>query len=175
MLPRQALQEFAVWVSRFRGTTETRGRSRLGEPGRLPECLCWSGRWLVCLACLSVVGPDTESSLSSGCWHPGEPGSRLSRSVSSLVDALAAAAARDYPIRDASYSCLASEIPANRREGCGLGSVAQSHQPYFRQELVMAEVVGEAVRGRGLVASSSRSWGTWAFSDDEAETRVGVV
>lgn len=105
----------------------------------------------------------------------GTQASQALGSVSSLVDALAAAAARDYPIRDASYSCLASEIPANRREGCGLGLVAQSHQPYFRQALEMAEVVGETVRGRGLVASPSRSWGIWALSDDEAETRVGVV
>lgn len=56
----QQLQEFVVQGGG--------GRSRLGEPGRLPECLCWSNRWLECLACLSVVGPDTES---SGCWQSG--------------------------------------------------------------------------------------------------------
>lgn len=40
-----------------------------------------ANRWLECLACPPVVGPDTES---SGCWHLGLG------SVSSLVDSLAA-------------------------------------------------------------------------------------
>lgn len=70
-----------MWVSGFRDTVQTRGRKQAGRARPATGCLCWSDQWLVCLACFSVVGPDTES---GGCWHLGLG------SVSSLVDALAA-------------------------------------------------------------------------------------
>lgn len=100
----QQLQEFAVWVSGRRSTVQTRGRSRLGEPGRLPECLCWSGRWLVYLALLFSRGPCHQEQwlLASGLWHSWMPWPQPQLEI--------------IPLRDASYSCLASEIPATWRE-----------------------------------------------------------
>lgn len=112
----QTCTALCCWVAEAGwGDGDGRGRPANGS-------VSWSEQWLACLACFSVLDVLDHDTDSSGCWRLGPALWALSRH-----SWMPWPQREIIPIRDARYSWLASEIPANWRESGVLGWVAQCH------------------------------------------------